>query len=97
MTKYRINYGFGVAELYTPYDPEERFYTLANTCFGIRKSIMCCDILSSEEAPDEPYEKLSFNGDTYIWREDGARKMIEPVYMMDEDWDTYYCDICRKE
>lgn len=97
MMKYRIGYGFGIADLWTPYAPEERFYTLAGTCFGIRKSIMYCDIHSVEEAPDEPYEKLSFSGDTYIWREDGARKMIESEYLADEDWDTDYCDICRLE
>ena len=31
MKKYSIYYGCGVAELCTPYDPEERFYILAGT------------------------------------------------------------------
>ena len=43
--KYTIDYGYGEAILYTPYDAKERFYTLAGTCFGIRKSIMHCVIL----------------------------------------------------
>lgn len=47
--KYTIDYGFGEATLYTPYDAKERFYTLAGTCFGIRKSIMHCVILKAED------------------------------------------------
>ena len=90
--KYTINYGFGKAILYTPYDAEERFYTLANTCFGIRKSIMYCEIIKTEDVSCEDFERLEFNGDVYVWREDGARKMIEPDFMSDADWDTYYCD-----
>lgn len=39
--KYKIAYGIGTATLYTPYDCESRFYTLASTCFGIRKNIFC--------------------------------------------------------
>lgn len=97
MKRYVINYGFGLAVFCTPYEPEHRFYTLAGTCFGIRKSIFGFKIIDVKDAPNEPYEKLSFNGDTYIWRNDGARKMIEPSNLEDEDWDTSYCEICRKD
>lgn len=92
--RYTIDYGCGIAYLHTPYDcPEERFYTLANTCFGIRKSIMCCDIVEVEEATCEEFERLEFFGDVYVWREDGARKMLEP--WVDEEFDTDYCEECR--
>lgn len=92
MMKYTINYGFGKAVLYTPYDAEERFYTLANTCFGIRKSIMGCTIMETEDVPCEDFERLEFYGDVYVWREDGARKMLAPF--KDEDWETDYCEDC---
>lgn len=90
--KYTIDYGFGKAILYTPYDAVERFYTLADTCFGIRKSIMQCVILKAEDTPCEDFERLEFNGDVYVWREDGARKMIAPSWAADEEWDTDYCE-----
>lgn len=90
--KYTIDYGFGTAVLYTPYDPEKRFYQLANTCFGIRKSIMGCTILKKEDIPFDDFERLEFNGDVYVWREDGARKMIEPEWASDEDWDLDLCE-----
>lgn len=93
--KYTINYGFGTAVLYTPYSCEERFYTLANTCFGIRKSIAGCNVIKTEDINCEDFERLEFNGDVYIWREDGARKMIEPY--LDDEWDTFYCEECRME
>ena len=93
--KYTINFGCGMATLYTPYDCKERFYTLANTCFGIRKSIMCCDILNIENASCDDFERLEFNGDAYIWDKDGRRKMIEPEWARDEEWDDYYCDECK--
>ena len=93
--KYTIWYGFGDAVLYTQGDPKERFYTLANTCFGIRKSIACCNVTKKEAVPcpNPGCERLEFNGDIYIWREDGARKMLEPY--PDEEWDTYYCEECK--
>ena len=92
--KYTIDYGFGRAILYTPHDPETRFYALASTCFGIRKSIAYCRVLKAEDVPcpAPAYERLEFNGDVYIWREDGARKMLEP--WPDEEWDTDYCEEC---
>ena len=95
MKKYTIYYGFGTAILYTPHDPEKRFSTLAGTCFGIRKSIMCCKVNKVEESVCDDYERLEFNGDVYVWREDGARKMIEPDWMADDEWNTDYCDICK--
>lgn len=95
--KYTINYGCGIATLYTPHDPEKRFNTLANTCFGIRKSILCFEILKTEDmpCPAPDYERLEFSGDVYIWRKDGARKMLAPY--PDDEWDTDYCDECRAE
>lgn len=93
--KYTINYGFGTAILYTPYDCKSRFYTLANTCFGIRKNIMYCKIVKTEDVECEDFERLECNGDIYIWREDGARKMIEPEWAKDEEWDTDFCDECK--
>lgn len=96
MTKYKINYGFGIATLYTAAkDVENRFYTLANTCFGIRKSIICCNIMQSfdDDRVDQSVEELEFNGDCYVWRNDGARKMLAP--WPDEKWDTYYCEECK--
>lgn len=95
MKKYTIYYGFGTAILYTPHDPKERFYKLAGTCFGIRKSIMCCEIRKEEEAVCDDYERLEFNGDAYVWREDGARKAVAPDWYADEEWDTDYCEKCR--
>lgn len=92
--KYTIDYGFGVATLFTPFDPKERFYTLANTCFGIRKSIVCCIIRRVEEVECVDFERLEFNGDVYIWDEMGRRKMIEPKWFADEDWDDYYAKDC---
>ena len=92
--KYTIDYGFGYAVLYTPYDPTKRFYQLANTCFGIRKSIMQCVIIKKEDVSCDDFERLEFNGDVYIWREDGARKMLEPKWAADEDWDVELCEEC---
>ncbi len=94
--KYTIDYGYGKAILYTPYDcPEKRFYTLADTCFGIRKSIMGCTIIKAETKACEDFERLEFNGDVYVWNEDGARKMIEPSWAADDDFDTVFCEKCR--
>ena len=95
LRKYAIDCGFGIAYLTTPYEPTERFPILANTCFGLRKSWMCCDILSVEIVDEDDYEHLWWNGDEYIWRKDGARKMISPF--PDEEWQTDYCEKCRKE
>lgn len=97
--KYRINYGFGCADLYTPSsDWEGRFMTLASTCFGIRKNIVMCELVGMrEEEPKDKYpeehERLDF-GDVYIWRKDGARKAIAPDWWADEDWQTHTCQAC---
>lgn len=94
--EYAINYGFGWATLVTPLpNPEERFMTLASTCFGLRKSITDVKILGGHVVRAKYYEMLSFGGDVYAWREDGARMMLAPEEFKDDDWDTYYCDICR--
>lgn len=94
MKKYKINYGYGVAYLYTPYkDYEDRFYTLANTCFGIRKCIIHCDLISVEDVYCNDFERLEFGGDVYVWREDGARKMLFPYKQ--KEWDTFCCDECK--
>ena len=77
--KYKIDYGFGVATLYTPsQDWENRFYELANQCFGIRKSIMYANLISSsEEKPknmlDGEYERLEHSGDVIVWNENGEK------------------------
>lgn len=91
--KYKIDYGFGTATLYTPHEPVSRFDALAGTCFGIRKSIMYVKVVSAEEAACEDYERLEFSGDVYIWRADGARKMVEP--WPDDEWDEDFCAECR--
>ena len=93
--KYTIDYGFGEATLYTPYDAKERFYALANTCFGIRKSIMHCVILKAEDIPCEDFERLEFYEDVYVWREDGARKMVAPLWAADKEWDMDDCGMVR--
>ena len=93
VNKYKIDYGIGKATLYTPYDCKKRFYTLAGTCFGIRKNIFCCNIISKEETECEDFERLEFDGDIYIWDKDGRRKMLEPFE--DKDWDNYYCEKCK--
>lgn len=93
--KYTIDYGFGTAILYTPYDCEQRFYTLANTCFGIRKSIMYCEIIKSEDVECNDFERLEFNGDIYVWNKSGARKMIEPEWAADKKWDKSFCQECK--
>lgn len=93
MKKYTIDYGMGQAILYTPYPWEARFNTLANTCFGIRKNIMCVCLIDTEDVPCNDFERLEFAGDVYVWREDGARKMLEP-YPYD-DWDMTLCEECQ--
>lgn len=94
--KYEIDYGYGTAILYTENnDWKKRFFELAGTCFGIRKSIGYVKLIneSEEDAPDkypDEYERLEFGGkmaDMYIWRKDGARKMVRPLDFADEEWD----------
>ena len=77
--KYVINYGCGRATLYTPHENwEERFMELASQCFGIRKSIMCTELISeSKEFYPHPldgeYERLEHNGDVIVWNADGEK------------------------
>lgn len=93
--KYTIDYGCGMAKLYTPYPPKERFYTLASTCFGIRKSIMCCVVVKEEDIECDDFERLEFSGDIYVWDMEGRRKMLEPKWGRDEEWDDYYRERCK--
>lgn len=77
--KYKINYEYGTAKLYTPdKDWKERFFALANQCFGIRKSIGEVELISKrdEEPADKlvnEYERLEHNGDIIIWNETGEK------------------------
>jgi hypothetical protein len=77
--KYKIDYGFGVATLYTPsQDWENRFYELASQCLGIRKIIMYAKLISSrnkkpENMLDGEYERLEHSGDVIVWNENGEK------------------------
>ena len=77
--KYTIDYEYGKAVLYTPSENwEDRFYKLANRCFGIRKSIgevklmLKIDIGPSDVVKEE-FERLEHNGDVIIWDEHGEK------------------------
>ena len=92
--KYTIDYGFGVATFITPYPDsvEERFLNYGNKCFGLRKSICRVKIIDDVPNPlnrfeDDYIEKLSFNGDTYIYDIYQRRKMIEPEWAEDKEWE----------
>lgn len=77
--KYTIDYGFGTAQLYTPSeDWEDRFYELANQCFGIRKSILHAKLaLKKDIQPENPleneYERLEHSGDVIVWNKNGEK------------------------
>lgn len=77
--KYCINYGYGKAELYTPYrDWYSRFMELANQCYGIRKGIGLVQLMAKTmEKPQDPipseFERLEHNGDVIIWNKDGEK------------------------
>lgn len=89
MKKYEINYGWGVADLYSPVEKEEaisRFFKLADQCFGIRKSITKDPpviISVQEENIPEPwdeiegaFEMLVHNKpipDIIVWDEEGEK------------------------
>lgn len=79
MNKYTINYGFGYATLYTPSpDWKGRFYSLAEQCFGIRKSIAFANLCKAEKAEPKwklvgEYERLEHNGDVIVWDEAGEK------------------------
>jgi len=77
--RYLINYGNGNAYLYTPSeDWEDRFYTLAHQCFGIRKNIAY--VVLEEKDNVKPryllvgeYERLEHSGDMIVWNEQGEK------------------------
>lgn len=105
--KYTVNYGYGVATLVTPFDFKERFEVLVNTCPEIAKRCSQAVIMRIEEVPEswEYFESLSFFASTensdkkehflYAWREDGARKLIAPVWKLGwKEWNTHYCEVC---
>jgi len=77
--KYTINYGFGVARLYTPSeDWKGRFFALANQCFGIRKSIGGVQLMEKDdvEPPQKlngEYERLEHSGDVIVWDDEGEK------------------------
>jgi hypothetical protein len=77
--KYKINYGFGVAILYTPNeDWKSRFYNLSDQCFGIRKNVTTAELISqSDEQPkyliQGEYERLEHDGDIIVWNEAGEK------------------------
>lgn len=86
INKYKIDYTFGVAKLYTPSeDWKKRFYDLANQCFGIRKSIGYVSLISKvKEEPkykiEGEYERLEHNGDVIVWNEKGEKIKSEFDY-----------------
>lgn len=81
----QIDYGDGgKAELWGDFeeaDVEAFFMKHANQCFGIRKSIFQCEVLSTEERElPEPWNKLEgaavvlkHNGDTIVWNAAGDK------------------------
>ena len=80
---YEIDYEYGKAKLYTPETkiPLNRFYDLANECFGIRKSIGDVKLLNSKESKiPEPwsllkgaYEMLEHSGDIIVWNRENEK------------------------
>lgn len=93
---YTINFGYGYAYFMTPYhdEVEKHFLDYGNKCFGLRKSISKVEILDSIPFPlnrfeNDYIEKLSFNGDVYIYDIHQRRKMIEPEWAKDEQWIAY--------
>lgn len=77
--KYTINYGLGVAKLYTPSKNwENRFYDLANQCFGIRKNILQVELVAKEDTRPKlryegEYERLEHDGDLIVWDKEGNK------------------------
>jgi hypothetical protein len=87
--KYKIDYDYehGHATLYTsatpPAEAIERFYHLANQCFGIRKSIGEVQVISTELHNGIPaewkkrfrsgVELLTHHGDVAIWNAKGRK------------------------
>lgn len=79
INKYTIDYQYGIANLYTPSEKwEDRFYDLADQCFGIRKSIGQVRLISkTEENPKYKlvgeYERIEHNGDLIVWNKKGEK------------------------
>ena len=80
-----INYGYGVALLwgdFTAETVESVFHQHANQCFGIRKSISMCQIVSLEDTDmpeifgcphDQTAVILKHSGDTIVWNATGEK------------------------
>lgn len=98
MTRYIIDFGFGVATLYTPSKHwAERFKALGPTCYTVEIGTLR---LLSEKGGFKPtmwdeHERIEVNGNVYIWRVDGARRMLHPI--PDFDWDERWCKTCAYE
>ena len=77
--KYKIDYTYGIAELYTPKeDWLDRFFKLAYQCCGIRKSIGEVHLIekTNEEPPyllQGEYERLCHSGDVIVWDKNGDK------------------------
>lgn len=92
MHRHLIDYGFGVAQLWADVpkgEVERTFYRYANQCFGIRKSIMKCDIKERKQEPLPEYIAkvhpdaevvLKHDGDTIVWGGD-------PDVKLRSEWD----------
>ena len=70
---YTIYYGGGTAELCTKSrNWEERFNHLARQCFGIRKNILCCELIDKERGYPKNLMMKNMSGyllETYIFGE----------------------------
>lgn len=74
-----IDYGYGVAELYTPSEHWfRRFIELSSQCFGIRKSVETVKLI--EETDEQPpyllqgeHERLCYSGDLVVWNKEGEK------------------------
>ena len=83
MCCYKINFGYGTAEMYTPKtdDPKKVFGELSNQCFGIRKSISMFELISTKERsiPDPwckmegAHQMLTHHSDVIVWDKDGKK------------------------
>lgn len=91
LRKYRIYCGNLTADLITPFLPEERFWVLLSS-FSSRVPSVRFRVGSIEKCQKDDYERMLIDGFEYIWRWDGARKMISP----DESrfWATGFCKLC---
>jgi hypothetical protein len=92
LNRYKVNYQYGVAFLWTPVEGDEeamkRFYQLAGQCFGIRKSIGETKLVETKKDVERPmwahpwasdfYEALQHTGgDTIIWDNKGEKVKSE--------------------